>query len=101
MESVSMGVPIAAWPMHSDQPRNTVLITKILKIGIVVRDWADRNELVKSNVVKNCVEKLMASKEGDEMRNKAKILSVEIRKSVAEGGIKRIELDSFISHITR
>ena len=29
-----MGVPIAAWPMHSDQPRNTVLITEVLKIGI-------------------------------------------------------------------
>ncbi|KAK6778944.1 hypothetical protein RDI58_025662 [Solanum bulbocastanum] len=101
MESVSMGVPIAAWPMHSDQPRNTVLITKILKIGIVVREWANRNELVTSNVVKKCVEKLMASKGGDEMRNKAKNLSVEIRKSVAEGGIKRLELDSFISHITR
>ncbi|WMV52693.1 hypothetical protein MTR67_046078 [Solanum verrucosum] len=73
----------------------------MLKIGIVVREWANRNELVKSNVVKKCVEKLMASKGGDEMRNKAKYLSVEIRKSVAEGGIKRIELDSYISHITR
>lgn len=101
MESISMGVPIAAWPMHSDQPRNTILITKILKIGIVVKEWANRNELVKSNMVKKCVEKLMASKEGDEMRNRAKKLSVEIRKSVAEGGVKRMELDSFISHITR
>ncbi|MCE5165798.1 hypothetical protein HAX54_012332 [Datura stramonium] len=101
MESISMGVPIAAWPMHSDQPRNSVLITKILKIGLVVRDWGNRNELVKSNMVKKSVQKLMASKEGDEMRNRAKKLSVEIRKSVAEGGIKRMELDSFISQITR
>ncbi|XP_060177353.1 zeatin O-glucosyltransferase-like [Lycium barbarum] len=101
IESISMGVPIAAWPMHSDQPRNTVLITKILKIGLLVRDWAHRNELVKSNIVKKCVEKLMASKEGDEMRDGAKNLSVAIRKSVGEGGVKRMELDSFISHITR
>lgn len=101
MESISMGVPIAAWPMHSDQPRNSVLITKILKIGIVVKEWANRNELVKSNIVKKCVEKLMASKEGDEMRKRAKKLSVEIGKSVEEGGIKRMELDSFISHVTR
>ncbi|XP_016544898.2 zeatin O-glucosyltransferase [Capsicum annuum] len=101
MESISMGVPIAAWPMHSDQPRNTVLITKILKIGLVVRDWAHRDELVTSSMVQKCVEKLMASKEGNEMRNKARKLSAEIRKEIAEGGIKRIELDSFISHITR
>ena len=25
MESMTMGVPIVAWPMHSDQPRNRVL----------------------------------------------------------------------------
>ena len=30
-ESISMGVPIAAWPMHSDQPRNALLITDVLK----------------------------------------------------------------------
>ncbi|CAN4109216.1 unnamed protein product [Withania somnifera] len=101
MESISMGVPITAWPMHSDQPRNTILITKILKIGLVVREWVHRNELVTSNMVKKSVEKLMATKEGDEMRNRAKKLSVEIRKSVEEGGVKRMELDSFISHITR
>ncbi|KAF5194516.1 Zeatin o-glucosyltransferase [Thalictrum thalictroides] len=36
MESLSMGVPIAAWPMHSDQPRNTMLVTEVLKVGLVV-----------------------------------------------------------------
>ncbi|XWS59094.1 hypothetical protein CRYUN_Cryun08bG0092500 [Craigia yunnanensis] len=38
MESIIMGVPIGAWPMHSDQPRNAVLITKLLKVGIAVKD---------------------------------------------------------------
>nr|XP_016508130.1 PREDICTED: zeatin O-glucosyltransferase-like [Nicotiana tabacum] len=101
MESISMGVPIVAWPMHSDQPRNTVLITKILKVGLVVKEWARRQEIVTSNMVQKAVEKLMASKEGDEMRNRAKDLSAALRKSVAVGGVKRMELDSFISHITR
>nr|WIW42791.1 UDP-glycosyltransferase [Nicotiana tabacum] len=101
MESISMGVPIIAWPMHSDQPRNTVLITKILKVGLVVKEWARRQELVTSNMVQKAVEILMASKEGDEMRNRVKDLSAAFRKSVAEGGVKSMELDSFISHITR
>ena len=34
IESISMGVPIAAWPMHSNQPRNAVLVTDVLKIGV-------------------------------------------------------------------
>ncbi|KAA8518130.1 hypothetical protein F0562_015604 [Nyssa sinensis] len=101
VESLSMGVPIAAWPMHSDQPNNTVLITKLLKVGLVVKDWARRNELVTSLMVEKDVKKLMASKEGDEIRRRAAELGGAIRRSVAEGGQSRMELDSFITHITR
>ncbi|KAL7194433.1 hypothetical protein ACSBR1_034782 [Camellia fascicularis] len=31
LESITMGVPIVAWPMHSDQPKNAFLVTDILK----------------------------------------------------------------------
>ncbi|KAK2992840.1 hypothetical protein RJ640_019322 [Escallonia rubra] len=101
MESITMGVPIAAWPMHSDQPRNTVLITKVLKIGLVVRDWTRRNETVTSSTVEDVVRRLMASEEGDEIRKRAVELGAGVRRSVDEGGITRMELDSFIAHITR
>ncbi|GAU24226.1 hypothetical protein TSUD_23630 [Trifolium subterraneum] len=53
LESISMGVPIAAWPMHSDQPRNSVLITQVLKVGLVVKDWAKRDELVAASDIEN------------------------------------------------
>ncbi|PIN16059.1 UDP-glucuronosyl and UDP-glucosyl transferase [Handroanthus impetiginosus] len=101
MESISMGVPIAAWPMHSDQPRNTILITEVLKIGIVVKDWARRDEIVEAEAVKNGVRRLMASEAGAEMRRRAAELGGAVRKAAAEGGLGRLELDSFISHITR
>lgn len=38
LESISMGVPLAAWPMHSEQPKNTLLVSEVLKIATVVRD---------------------------------------------------------------
>ncbi|KAK3009709.1 hypothetical protein RJ639_013758, partial [Escallonia herrerae] len=60
MESMSMGVPIAAWPMHSDQPRNTMLVTKVLRTGIAVKEWADRDELVTSSTINTAVRRLMA-----------------------------------------
>uniref|UniRef100_A0A5B7AP14 Glycosyltransferase n=1 Tax=Davidia involucrata TaxID=16924 RepID=A0A5B7AP14_DAVIN len=101
MESLTMGVPIAAWPMHSDQPRNTALITKVLKVGVVVKDWARQDELVTSSMVEEAVKRLMASKEGDEIRKRAAELGGAVRQSVAEGGVSRMELDSFIAHITR
>ncbi|KAL8041409.1 hypothetical protein ABFX02_10G163900 [Erythranthe guttata] len=101
MESISMGVPIAAWPMHSDQPRNTVLITKVLKIGVVVKDWGRRDEIVTADAVERAVGRLMGSEEGEEMRRRAAEMGGAVRKAAGEGGLSRVELDSFISHITR
>ncbi|OIT28893.1 zeatin o-glucosyltransferase [Nicotiana attenuata] len=101
MESISFGVPIAAWPMHSDQPRNSQLVTKYLKIGLTVRPWTRRDEFVTSEMVENAVKTLMASPEGDEMRKRAVDLSNAIKKSVTDGGVNCAEMDSFIAHITQ
>nr|XP_016493742.1 PREDICTED: zeatin O-xylosyltransferase-like [Nicotiana tabacum] len=101
MESLSMGVPIIAWPMHSDQPRNSILISKFLKVGILVNNWERRNEVVTSNTVERAVKTLVLSNEGNEIRKRAADLGVAIRKSVVEGGVTSKELESFIGHITR
>ncbi|GMN55412.1 hypothetical protein TIFTF001_024527 [Ficus carica] len=101
LESLSLGVPIAAWPMHSDQPINAVLITEVLKAGVVVRNWAQRDELVSSSAIRDAVRRLMDSEEGDEVRKRAEKLGYELRKATAEGGISRKELDCFIAHISR
>ncbi|PWA70107.1 UDP-glucuronosyl/UDP-glucosyltransferase [Artemisia annua] len=101
MESMTMGVPVAAWPMHSDQPRNAILITKVLNVGLYVRDWTQRDEFVTSTKVEEVVRRLMASKEGEEIRNRAAELGAKVRQSVTDGGITRMELDSFVAHVTR
>lgn len=101
IESISMGVPVAAWPMHSDQPRNAVLMTKVLGIGVVVREWARRDEVVSSDTVENVVRRLMASEEGEEIRKRAAEVGDAVRKSVINGGVSCKEMDSFIAHITR
>ncbi|MCD7454237.1 hypothetical protein HAX54_024023 [Datura stramonium] len=101
MESMSMGVPIAAWPMQFDQPRNAVLITQVIKIGIMVRDWDTRDSIVTSTTIENVVKRLMASSHGDEMRRNAKMLSHDIKESMKDAGVTRHEFNSFIAHITR
>ncbi|KAG8369385.1 hypothetical protein BUALT_Bualt14G0005700 [Buddleja alternifolia] len=101
IESISMGVPIAAWPMLGDQPRTAVLITDILKIGFVVREWAKRKEIVKASRIENVVRILMASEEGDQMRKRAEEFAATVRMANQPGGVSRLELDSFIAHITR
>nr|GEV53974.1 zeatin O-glucosyltransferase-like [Tanacetum cinerariifolium] len=99
IESISIGVPMAIWPMHSDQPRNAVLITKVLGIGVVVKDWEHTDVFVRYVVVKEAVEKLMGSKEGEEMRKSAAKLGDNIKKLMMEGGISRLDMDLFISYI--
>ncbi|KAL2940935.1 Zeatin O-glucosyltransferase [Bienertia sinuspersici] len=100
IESLSMGVPIVAWPMHSDQPRNAVLVSEVLKVGVVVRDWARRSELVMSNSIENAVKRVMVSKEGMEMKERASKLGEAIRGSVVDGGASKLERGAFIAYIT-
>ncbi|KAH7844565.1 hypothetical protein Vadar_029465 [Vaccinium darrowii] len=100
-ESITMGVPIAAWPMHSDQPKNAFLVTEILKVGLAVNTWEHREETVSSSTIAKVVEKLIASKEGEEIKNRAEELGTSTRQELEEGGVSRMELESFIAHITR
>ncbi|KAM6568302.1 hypothetical protein CsatB_016287 [Cannabis sativa] len=101
MESLSMGVPMVAWPMHSDQPMNGLLITELLKVGVAVMEWSQREELVTSSMISRGVRALMGSEEGDEIRKRAVEIGVAVKRSVVEGGECRLEWDSFIAHITR
>ncbi|XP_060186336.1 zeatin O-glucosyltransferase-like [Lycium barbarum] len=101
IESITMGVPMAAWSMHSEQPINAFFVTEILKIGLIVREWEKREELVSASTIENVVRKLMASEEGDETRKRSEELGKAVRESTEKGGASQLELDSFIAHITR
>lgn len=102
VESLSMGVAMAAWPMHSDQPRNAMLVTEVLRVGVMVREWARRQEMVSAEDVEGVVRRLMGSdEEGKEMRKRAEELGKEVRKVWGEGGSSSAAMDSFIGHISR
>ncbi|KAJ8449831.1 LOW QUALITY PROTEIN: hypothetical protein Cgig2_001487 [Carnegiea gigantea] len=88
IESISVGVPIAAWPIHSEQPRNAIFMTEALRIGMLVTNWAheaEQPEPVTSNTIEDVVRRLMTSKEGEKIRKRAAELGAAIRGSVADG----------------
>ncbi|XP_051148867.1 zeatin O-glucosyltransferase-like [Andrographis paniculata] len=98
-ESLSAGVAVAAWPMHSDQPRNAVLMTEVLKVGVVARDWAERREIVPAGRVSAALRRLM---EDEALRRRAEEVGVSVRDAVLrEGGATRREMDAFVTHIRR
>uniref|UniRef100_A0A3Q7G3G3 Glycosyltransferase N-terminal domain-containing protein n=1 Tax=Solanum lycopersicum TaxID=4081 RepID=A0A3Q7G3G3_SOLLC len=101
IESITMGVPVVAWPMHSDQPNNGFLVIKIFKIGLILREWDKRRELISPSTIENVVRKLMESEEGDVIRKRAEGLGEAVRRSTKKQGSSRIVLDYFIIFIKR
>ncbi|KAJ8564810.1 hypothetical protein K7X08_001270 [Anisodus acutangulus] len=69
--------------------------------GLIVREWEKCEELVTASTIENVVRKLMASEEGDVIRKRAEELGETVRRSTEKGGASRMELDSFVAHITR
>ncbi|XP_074315859.1 zeatin O-glucosyltransferase-like [Silene latifolia] len=93
-ESMTMGVPVIAYPMHSDQPMNSVLVTEVLKVGFLIRDdfWETRRQqTITSDIIENVVKKLMGSEEGEGMRKRAKDIGQSLRGSMAQGGASQLD----------
>ncbi|XP_015160159.1 zeatin O-glucosyltransferase-like [Solanum tuberosum] len=101
MESISMGVPMAAMPMTVDQPYHTLLVSNVWKIGVSVWSWARRKEIVPAVAIEKAVKTLMGTPEGEEMRQRLVELRDNIKKSVSHGGLAYKEMESFISYITK
>ncbi|ERN15751.1 zeatin O-glucosyltransferase [Amborella trichopoda] len=57
MESFTMGVPMVGWPMHSDQPVNVQLLTGVLGVGSAVKEWHERDDIVRTERVERAVRK--------------------------------------------
>ncbi|XP_039136884.1 cis-zeatin O-glucosyltransferase 2-like [Dioscorea cayenensis subsp. rotundata] len=100
MEGMSMGVVMLTWPIHSDQPKNALLITEYLKVGVMVREWEKRDEVLKWEKVDEAIRKVMVDEEGLEIRRRAKELGEKIRNGIKEGGSSYEQLLAFINYIS-
>ncbi|KVH94988.1 UDP-glucuronosyl/UDP-glucosyltransferase [Cynara cardunculus var. scolymus] len=97
MEAMTAGVAIAAWPLHSDQPRNAFLMADVLGVALMMKDWSCRDELFTSVMVEKVIRKLMDSEEGEAIRQRAAELGGELRRSMAEGGVTLLKQHAFVT----
>ncbi|KAL9268722.1 UDP-glucosyltransferase 29-like protein [Drosera capensis] len=73
MESVSLGVPVIAMPMHLDQPINARLLTRSLGVGIEVERGDDGRPI--GEKIGDVIKEVMMRKRGESARRGARELS--------------------------
>ncbi|XP_074317709.1 anthocyanidin 3-O-glucosyltransferase 2-like [Silene latifolia] len=104
LESIWFGVPLATWPMYSEQQLNAFTLVKELGLAVEIKmdyrwDFKKGNCLVKAEEVENGVRKLMNM--DDKMRGRVREISELSRKVLqTDDGSSRVWLTRFIAEIT-
>ncbi|XP_074294339.1 anthocyanidin 3-O-glucosyltransferase 2-like [Silene latifolia] len=105
LESIWFGVPLATWPIYSEQQLNAFTLVKELGLAVEIKvdfrwDFMKQkgNYLVKAEEVEDGVRKLMSM--DDEMKRKVREMSEKSRKVLqTDKGYSRDSLIRFIAEI--
>ncbi|KAF0915372.1 hypothetical protein E2562_035932 [Oryza meyeriana var. granulata] len=102
VESISAGVPLAAWPMGAEQPLNAKLVVDVLRVG--VRVATTEHGLVRMDEIARVARELMmmAGEEkgaGAEAASNVAALAAKARKAVAEGGSSWKTLEEMVAAV--
>ncbi|KAG6671583.1 hypothetical protein I3842_16G010100 [Carya illinoinensis] len=104
LESISMGVPLLAWPMLgvSEQELNAEFIISGWGAGIMIPHRGDGGEKIMNvgrDVICNRVKELMGGGEGRKAREKAQALGIKARGAVETCGSSYKKLDQLIDQL--
>ncbi|KAI3959998.1 hypothetical protein MKW92_012337 [Papaver armeniacum] len=94
MESLSLGVPMIAFPQWSDQPTNAKYVEDLWKVGIRVK--VEEDGILRKNELESCIKEAMEGEKGKEMKknaNKWKELAVQ---AVSGGGSSDKNVDELL-----
>ncbi|MCL7030811.1 hypothetical protein MKW94_027423 [Papaver nudicaule] len=97
MESLSLGVPMIAFPQCSDQPTNAKCVEDLWKVGIRVK--VDENGILRKDELEICIKEVMEGEKGKEMRKNAdkwKELAVQ---AVSDGGSSDKNVAEFLEAV--
>ncbi|XP_071691728.1 scopoletin glucosyltransferase-like [Rutidosis leptorrhynchoides] len=102
LEGVSGGVVMVTWPVMAEQFYNAKLVTDVLKIGVSIGDveWSSTSccNGVKREVIEKALARVVGS-EGEEMRNRARVLKEKSKDAMKEGGSSYSDLTACINNI--
>nr|GME15601.1 UDP-glucose flavonoid 3-O-glucosyltransferase 6-like [Ipomoea batatas] len=108
LESVWFGVPMATWPIYSEQQANAFQVVREMGIGVEIKmdyiidivDTTKIPEIVSADVIETGIRKLMImDRHSNPARKKAEELKEQSRAALAEGGSSYSYLGRFFEQV--
>jgi len=99
LEALSIGVPLIAMPLWTDQVTNAKLIADVWKMG--VRAVADEKEIVRSETIKNCIKEIIETEKGNEIKKNALQWKNLAKSSIDEGGRSDKNIEEFVAALSQ
>ncbi|CAI9091601.1 OLC1v1026673C1 [Oldenlandia corymbosa var. corymbosa] len=93
LESICEGVPMICSPLFGDQLINSRFVNDVWKFGLRLENGVEKGD------VERVIRRIMADKEGEEIRERALSYKEKINYCVAEGGSSQQSLQSFVDYI--
>ncbi|CAJ1953265.1 unnamed protein product [Sphenostylis stenocarpa] len=84
LEALSLGVPVIAMPLWTDQITNAKLIKDVWKIG--VKAVADEKGIVRRETITHCIKEMLESEKGSEIKKNSIKWKNLAKSNVDEGG---------------
>ncbi|KAE8690110.1 putative UDP-glucose flavonoid 3-O-glucosyltransferase 3 [Hibiscus syriacus] len=101
LESIWLGVPMAAWPLYAEQRTNAFLLVEELGLAVEIKmdykNYGDEVEIVKADKIENGIRRLM--EQDSDVRKRMKEMSDKSRKALTNSGSSHSTLYRFIDDI--
>jgi hydroquinone glucosyltransferase len=97
LESISMGVPLIAWPMMAEQKMNCRFLVDIAKLAIEVQ--IGKEGFVEKEEVTRVVRLLMQKSLGSDIHKHARKMQELAHEAMAPGGSSQKNLDDYVKEL--
>ncbi|XP_047181768.1 UDP-glycosyltransferase 74G1-like [Vigna umbellata] len=97
LEALSLGVPVIAMPLWTDQITNAKLIKDVWKIG--VKAVADEKDIVRKETITHCIKEILETEKGNEIKKNSIKWKNLAKSSVDEGGSSDKNTAEFVNEL--
>lgn len=101
VESVTAGVPLAVWPMGTEQLLNAMLVVDELRVGVRVLSAASDGLVGSEEVARVAMELMAQGEKGAEAARNMAGMGVKAREVVAEGGLSWKAVEELLGVLCR